>query len=140
MKPRSAFFATAAVVAAFLIGTGVASAQTPTDGRYVGTNGLNVPSFVWAGKTFANSGTTVSNRILGGIDAVPGDVYTGPSIYNRAPVVHVDYSNKSPQLGAFIHDEITQDAQNQNKWNGVMYFTGGGQPIALTTFTLVKQP
>lgn len=134
------FFRTAALgvtlVAAPLIGSGIAAADSVPDGVYQGTvNGVAVP--MWEGKTISAGGTEVVNRISG-FDRFPGDVYAAPSIVDGSPVVHIDYRTLSPQIGMFLHDEVTQDALDPNRLNGQMYFTGLGEPIPVLPFTLRK--
>lgn len=114
----------------------MASAEGVPDGVYRGTvNGITMP--IWEGKTISENGTRVINR-LAGIPAFPGDVYQGASIHNGAPGTHIDYRRLSPELGSFIHDEVTVDAGNPNQLNGTMYFTGFGAVVPVLPFTLTK--
>ncbi|MEW2018811.1 hypothetical protein [Rhodococcus sp. NPDC076796] len=126
----------ATLAAVAILGAGVAAADAVPDGVYLGTvEGTQVP--VWEGKTISGGGTSVINR-LNGLDRFPADVYAGPSIYDGSPVTHIDYRVLSPELGMFVHDEVTPDANDPNRLNGRMYFTAFDSPIPVLSFTLTK--
>ncbi|MGB3770041.1 MAG: hypothetical protein WBA00_02745 [Rhodococcus sp. (in: high G+C Gram-positive bacteria)] len=125
----------AATLGALVAAPAVAAAGPIEDGVYAGTTPEGGPVAVWDGKTI--TGDTTVNRLYG-VEALPADVYRAPSISNGADVVHIDYSRLSPAFGAFFHDELTQDAVNPNRWNGIVYFVAASQPMEVGRFAITK--
>jgi len=62
--------------------------------------------FAWQGKTFDAKHGVLRNRILAfGLNAIVAEVYKGPSLFDNAECIVLDYS-KTSTVAQWIRDEI----------------------------------
>lgn len=71
---------------------------------------------VWKGKIFRPDGTMI-NRLAGGLEAIPADVYLGESLLDGRPALILDYSRS--RLWPDVRDEIREVAPGL--YLGIMY-------------------
>lgn len=102
----------------------------PTRGTVLSADGrlprlkARVQGTVWKGKTFAGDGT-ITNRWLGGVNAVSADTRIEPSWLDGRPCLVIEYAPNAPVFGG-VRDEIRQIAPGV--WLGHSYDTATGRP------------
>lgn len=79
---------------------------------------------VWKGKTFHGDGT-LTNRWLGGVQAVPAVTHVGPSWLDGRPCLVVEYAPTAAVFGG-VRDELREVAPGV--WLGRSYDAASGRP------------
>ena len=79
---------------------------------------------VWKGKTFHDDGT-LTNRWLGGVQAVSAPTHVGESWLDGRPCLVMQYAADAPVFGN-VRDELRQIAPGV--WLGRSYDSATGQP------------
>ncbi len=94
-----------------------------TDGRHPQVK-ARLQGVVWKGKTFHGDGT-LTNRWLGGVQAVSADAHVGTSWLDGQPCLVMQYAPKAAVFGN-LRDELREVAPGV--WLGHSYDAATGRP------------
>ena len=100
------------------------------------------PDFFWSGKSFrrVEKGVTYGHNfftVLGGARALPFVATIGPSAFDGAPSVHIDYGDprvRGPRYARGLYDELREIAPGL--WLGPGRLRLGGRLVTLCWFAV----